>query len=51
MFCLESAPPSYEEYQNPKVEDKIPICENPTYTTANESGVNNNAYTGLPGKE
>ena len=65
-FCLEtgviiylfiflgSAPPAYDaEYQDPNLmhPDKAPIYENPTYTLPNELGVNNNVYTGPPGKE
>ena len=54
VHVLELPPPSYsEEYEDPKVThpDKAPIYENPTFTLPNELGVNNNAYTGLPGKE
>ena len=49
-----SAPPAYSvEYQDPSEmhPDKAPIFENPSYALPNELGVNNNAYTGLPGKE
>ena len=54
VHVLEAAPPSYsEEYEDPKVvhPDKAPIYDNPTFTPPNDLGVNNNVYTGLPGKE